>query len=67
MKGHTLVSDVWRKTMEEVDSGVLVGLVPLSEFPDRYPLSRRFGIKQVTKSDASTSFLAPVKQLHPNK
>ena len=43
------LEEVWTKTLEEVESGVLVGPFSLNEVPDRYPLSRRFGIAQGAK------------------
>ena len=43
------LDEVWTKTMEEVQAGSLVGPLNLSEVPDNYPLSRRFGIKQGLK------------------
>jgi len=41
--------EVWRKTMEEVEAGTLVGPIKLSDVPESYPLSKRFGIQQGPK------------------
>lgn len=43
------LDEVWKKTMEEVETGALVGPFDLCEIPDRFPLSRRFGISQGEK------------------
>ena len=40
---------VWKKTFEEVETGALVGPIPLDQVPPDYPLSRRFGIRQGAK------------------
>ena len=37
------LEEVWTKTLEEVQTGSLVGPLDLAEFPSSYPLSRRFG------------------------
>ena len=44
-----LLEPVWAKTMEEVESGALVGPIPLEQIPADVPLSRRFGIRQGQK------------------
>ena len=44
-----LQGEVWRKTMEEVESGVLEGPIPLERIDVECPLSRRFGIQQGSK------------------
>lgn len=41
--------EAWRKTLEEVDAGTLVGSIKLNDVPDDYPLSKRFGIQQGQK------------------
>ena len=41
--------EVWRKTLEEVDAGTLVGPIKLCDAPDSYPLSKRFGMQQGQK------------------
>ena len=41
--------EVWRKTMDEVDAGTLVGPLSLSDVPPDHPLSKRFGIMQGQK------------------
>ena len=43
------LDEVWAKTLDEVKAGALVGPFDLSEIPDSYPLSRRFGILQGSK------------------
>jgi len=43
------IDQVWSKTMDEVQSGILVGPIPLSDILDDCPLSRRFGILQGQK------------------
>ena len=40
---------VWQKTLQEVETGALVGPIPLDQVPPEYPLSRRFGIRQGAK------------------
>ena len=40
---------VWQKTLQEVETGALVGPIPLDQVPPEYPLSRRFGIQQGAK------------------
>ena len=37
---------VWQKTLQEVETGALVGPIPLDQVPPEYPLSRRFGIRR---------------------
>lgn len=43
------LDEVWSKTLEEVEAGILVGPLPLHEVPPECPLSRRFGIAQGSK------------------
>ena len=40
---------VWEQTLAEVAKGELDGPLDLSQVPDHYPLSRRFGVKQNDK------------------
>ena len=40
---------VWEQTLAEVAKGELDGPLELSQVPDHYPLSRRFGVKQNDK------------------
>ena len=37
---------VWQKTLQEFETGALVGPIPLDQVPPEYPLSRRFGIRR---------------------
>ena len=39
-------SEVWTKTLEEVEKGWLVGPLQQCEVPDSHPISRRFGLLQ---------------------
>ena len=45
---------VWQKTLQEVETGALVGPIPLDQVPPEYPLSRRFGIQRVQELDVLT-------------
>ena len=51
---------VWQKTLQEVETGALVGPIPLDQVPPEYPLSRRFGIRRVQELDVLTISPGPV-------
>ena len=46
IQDQELACEVWTKTMEEAELGLLDGPLALDTIPNDYPLSRRFGIKQ---------------------
>lgn len=56
MGDDELAAEVWRKTLDEVVSGVLEGPLPLDTIPRDYPLSRRFGIRQSGKTRCIDDF-----------
>ena len=51
-----MVEMVWEQTMAEVQSGFLIGPIELDQIPHHVPLSKRFGIKQGTKTRCVDDF-----------
>ena len=51
-----MVETVWERTMAEVQSGFLIGPIELDQIPHHVSLSKRFGIKQGTKTRCVDDF-----------
>ena len=51
-----MVETVWEQTMAEVQSGFLIGPIELDQVPHHVPLSKRFGIRQGTKTRCVDDF-----------
>ena len=47
---------MWQQMMDEVQSGFLIGPIELDQVPHHVPLSKRFGIKQGTKTRCVDDF-----------
>ena len=66
-----MVETAWEQTMAEVQSGFLIGPIELDQIPHHVPLSKRFGIKQGTKTrcvdDFSRSGINSCAQVSPPK